>query len=161
MNRQTAGGSRYHLPVFYSSFLLSAPGVVTMMRSGLFFQEIFYIFIHLDSFLSFIKHRCFRMWLQYSPVAGQSVVPILQSICRWSGRFYREEGESTMPQCRKCDYARENSGKRWRDSNSSSFFEFEANFRTGVFLKKWHFLLSDFFSKTFPFPLLTRDRKQR
>lgn len=35
---------------------------------------------------------------------GQSVVPILQSICRWSEMFYREEGESTMPQCRKCDY---------------------------------------------------------
>ncbi len=35
---------------------------------------------------------------------GLSVVPILQSICRWSGAFYREETEQTMIQCKKCDY---------------------------------------------------------
>lgn len=35
---------------------------------------------------------------------GRSVVPILQSICRWSGVFYKEEGEYAMPQCQKCDY---------------------------------------------------------
>ncbi|MCD7856129.1 MAG: helix-turn-helix transcriptional regulator [Clostridiales bacterium] len=35
---------------------------------------------------------------------GLSVVPILQSICKWSGQFYRDESENTMIQCRKCDY---------------------------------------------------------
>ena len=35
---------------------------------------------------------------------GQSVVPILQSICKWSGAFYKDDSENTMIQCRKCDY---------------------------------------------------------
>lgn len=35
---------------------------------------------------------------------GQLVVPILQSICRWSGAFYKDDSENTMIQCRKCDY---------------------------------------------------------
>lgn len=35
---------------------------------------------------------------------GKSVVPILQSICKWSGVFYKENNESTMVQCQKCDY---------------------------------------------------------
>lgn len=35
---------------------------------------------------------------------GKSVVPILQSICRWSGIFYKEESETPMPQCKRCDY---------------------------------------------------------
>ena len=35
---------------------------------------------------------------------GLSVVPILQSICRWSGAFYRDESEHHMIQCQKCDY---------------------------------------------------------
>ena len=35
---------------------------------------------------------------------GASVVPILQSICRWSGAFFKEENENTLIQCRKCDY---------------------------------------------------------
>jgi DNA-binding HxlR family transcriptional regulator len=35
---------------------------------------------------------------------GQSVVPILQSICRWSGAFYREVTDSTPAHCQKCDY---------------------------------------------------------
>ncbi len=35
---------------------------------------------------------------------GKSVVPILQSICRWSGVFYKEDSENTMIQCKKCDY---------------------------------------------------------
>lgn len=40
---------------------------------------------------------------------GKSVVPILQSICRWSGAFHRESGERLLSQCRKCDYG---AGKR-------------------------------------------------
>ena len=35
---------------------------------------------------------------------GYSVVPILQSICRWSGALHKEENEHTMIQCKKCDY---------------------------------------------------------
>lgn len=35
---------------------------------------------------------------------GLSVVPILQSICKWSGAFYKENSDHTMIQCRKCNY---------------------------------------------------------
>lgn len=43
--------------------------------------------------------------VEYSLTAkGQSVVPILQSICKWSGIYYREDSENTMIQCQKCDY---------------------------------------------------------
>lgn len=35
---------------------------------------------------------------------GNSVIPILQSICRWSGAYHKEENENTMTQCKKCDY---------------------------------------------------------
>ncbi len=35
---------------------------------------------------------------------GTSVIPILQSICRWSGAYHREESEPIMSQCQKCDY---------------------------------------------------------
>lgn len=35
---------------------------------------------------------------------GKSVVPILQSICRWSGMFYKEESSNMMTQCERCDY---------------------------------------------------------
>ncbi len=35
---------------------------------------------------------------------GISVVPILQSICHWSGAFYKEDTDNIMIQCQKCDY---------------------------------------------------------
>lgn len=35
---------------------------------------------------------------------GASVVPILQSICQWSGVFYKEDSQNTMVQCQKCDH---------------------------------------------------------
>ena len=35
---------------------------------------------------------------------GQSVVPILQSICRWAGQYHRADSGRTMIHCRKCDY---------------------------------------------------------
>ena len=35
---------------------------------------------------------------------GKSVIPILQSICRWSGAYHREDFENTMIQCQNCDY---------------------------------------------------------
>lgn len=35
---------------------------------------------------------------------GRSVVPILKSICKWSGIFYKEDNENEMVQCQKCDH---------------------------------------------------------
>ncbi|URZ18563.1 winged helix-turn-helix transcriptional regulator [Clostridium felsineum] len=35
---------------------------------------------------------------------GISVIPILQSICSWSGAYHKEDNEHTMAQCKKCDY---------------------------------------------------------
>ena len=35
---------------------------------------------------------------------GLSVVPILQSICKWSGAFHKEGNENTLSQCQKCNY---------------------------------------------------------
>ncbi len=35
---------------------------------------------------------------------GISVVPILQSICRWSGAYHKDDSENTLLQCQKCDY---------------------------------------------------------
>ena len=35
---------------------------------------------------------------------GISVVPILQTICKWSGAYHKEDNENTMLQCQKCDY---------------------------------------------------------
>ena len=35
---------------------------------------------------------------------GVSVVPILQSICRWSGIYYKSENDMSLHQCEKCDY---------------------------------------------------------
>lgn len=35
---------------------------------------------------------------------GESVVPILQSICQWSGVFYKKETDTSMSQCQRCDY---------------------------------------------------------
>ncbi|MGI6117703.1 MAG: winged helix-turn-helix transcriptional regulator [Bilifractor sp.] len=43
--------------------------------------------------------------VEYSLTAkGKSVIPILQSICRWAGVYYKEESSDSMIQCRKCDY---------------------------------------------------------
>lgn len=35
---------------------------------------------------------------------GNSVIPILQSICKWSGAYHKEESENSPMQCQKCDY---------------------------------------------------------
>lgn len=40
----------------------------------------------------------------YLTEKGVSVVPILQSICRWAGAYHKEDRENTMMQCQKCDY---------------------------------------------------------
>lgn len=35
---------------------------------------------------------------------GLSVVPILKSICKWSGIFYKDTNNNTLSHCQKCDY---------------------------------------------------------
>ncbi len=35
---------------------------------------------------------------------GNSVIPILQSICQWAGVFYKEDSRNEMIQCKRCDY---------------------------------------------------------
>lgn len=35
---------------------------------------------------------------------GKSAVPILQSICHWSGAYHKNENDNALPQCKKCDY---------------------------------------------------------
>lgn len=35
---------------------------------------------------------------------GKSVIPILQSICKWSDVYHIEDNENTLAQCQKCDY---------------------------------------------------------
>ena len=35
---------------------------------------------------------------------GLSVVPILQTICKWSGVYHKEDNENALLQCQKCDY---------------------------------------------------------
>ena len=35
---------------------------------------------------------------------GRSVVPILQSICRWAGLYHKEDYSGTMVHCQRCDY---------------------------------------------------------
>lgn len=43
--------------------------------------------------------------VEYSLSAkGQSVVPILQSICAWSGQFFTSDSEYSLPHCAQCDY---------------------------------------------------------
>ena len=35
---------------------------------------------------------------------GKSVVPILQSICKWSGAYHKSDSDNTLHQCEKCDF---------------------------------------------------------
>ena len=35
---------------------------------------------------------------------GASVVPIIQSICKWSGIFYKEDKGNISVHCQRCDY---------------------------------------------------------
>lgn len=35
---------------------------------------------------------------------GESVVPILQSICQWAGIYHHESDEKALSHCQKCDY---------------------------------------------------------
>ncbi len=43
--------------------------------------------------------------VEYSlTVKGASVVPILQSICKWSGAYHKDNDGNIMTQCQRCDY---------------------------------------------------------
>lgn len=35
---------------------------------------------------------------------GDSVVPILRSICQWAGAYHKGEDTQTMIHCQRCDY---------------------------------------------------------
>lgn len=35
---------------------------------------------------------------------GQSIVPILQQICGWSGLYYRKNSKAEMAHCKKCNF---------------------------------------------------------
>lgn len=35
---------------------------------------------------------------------GKSIVPILQSICKWSGIYYNDENGNSLKHCQKCNY---------------------------------------------------------
>lgn len=37
---------------------------------------------------------------------GDSVIPILQSVCRWAGAYHKKDWDISLPQCQKCDFAR-------------------------------------------------------
>jgi len=35
---------------------------------------------------------------------GETIVPVLQSICKWAGVFYKEDSDNIMIQCKRCDH---------------------------------------------------------
>ncbi len=35
---------------------------------------------------------------------GESVIPVLQHICQWSGIFYKDVGNNALKKCQRCDY---------------------------------------------------------
>lgn len=35
---------------------------------------------------------------------GQSVIPLLQALCRWSGQYYRNIENNALHKCQKCDF---------------------------------------------------------
>lgn len=37
---------------------------------------------------------------------GKSATPILQSICQWSGMYYKPDPDKVLTQCQRCDYNR-------------------------------------------------------
>ena len=37
---------------------------------------------------------------------GKTVVPMLQSICQWSGVYYNKDSNKSLTQCQKCNYKR-------------------------------------------------------
>lgn len=35
---------------------------------------------------------------------GESVIPVLQIICKWSSAFYKDAGGTVLAKCQNCDY---------------------------------------------------------
>ena len=35
---------------------------------------------------------------------GASIVPILQSICKWSGAYHKDDKDNDLTQCQRCDH---------------------------------------------------------
>lgn len=35
---------------------------------------------------------------------GQSVIPLLRSICQWAGTYYRDVDDAAIVRCQHCDY---------------------------------------------------------
>lgn len=35
---------------------------------------------------------------------GKSVVPILQTICKWAGAYHKDDSADQLLQCQRCDY---------------------------------------------------------
>ena len=35
---------------------------------------------------------------------GASIVPILQSICKWSGAYHKDDKDNVLTQCQRCDH---------------------------------------------------------
>lgn len=43
--------------------------------------------------------------VEYSLTAkGQSVIPVLQTICAWSGVYYKNVDDDALARCQKCDF---------------------------------------------------------
>lgn len=82
----------------------SAPVFIRVWRS-LFWKittHKFHSYYKKEGFSYMIKEK--EVSALYQKKKGESVVPILQKICQWSGIFYREDSENVMTQCQKCDY---------------------------------------------------------
>lgn len=58
-----------------------------------------------DNIIERIQYNEIPPRVEYSLTEkGRSVVPILQSVCKWSGAYYKEDNENTLLQCEKCDH---------------------------------------------------------
>ena len=104
----------------YSTFLFSAPGVVTItLKNVLRYSELrremgnITDAVLASTLKSLIANGivCRKSYDEIPPRVeyalsekGKSVVPILQSICAWSGAFFKTDPTNEMIQCRKCDH---------------------------------------------------------
>ncbi|MFV0394351.1 MAG: winged helix-turn-helix transcriptional regulator [Coprobacillaceae bacterium] len=58
-----------------------------------------------DEIISRIQYNEIPPKVEYSLTKkGESVVPILQHICQWSGIYHKTDTSNTLTQCQKCDY---------------------------------------------------------
>ena len=60
-------------------------------------------------------------WVEYFLTEkGESVIPILQSICHWAGLYQEEGAEPSLPQCQKCGYRESNYQPGYEDKHQCS-----------------------------------------